>query len=208
MFSAVIPNNSSKLKQQDRALTSEERVEDCDVTSYLETERIKLRAIDSTDARNLYELNADPRVMEFLLPEYDTLEEAGAILPKVVARNERYGNQLGLFAAIEKGSEEFIGTFILRPDRHAPDDTKNLEIGYRLKQGWWGKGFGTEGSLALVERAIGQFGARRIYATAMPGNRASIRIMEKIGLRFEKAYTETDDGGKTVERVTYSREYH
>ena len=122
------------------------------MTWYLETERLKLRAIDSTDARNLYELNADPRVMEFLSPEYDTLEEAEAILPKVVARNERYGNQLGLFAAIEKGREEFIGTFILRPDRHAPDDTRNLEIGYRLKQCWWGKGLGTEGSLALVER--------------------------------------------------------
>ena len=104
------------------------------MTWYLETKRLKLRSIDRTDARNLYELNADPRVMEFLSPEYDTLEEAEAILPEVVARNERYGNQLGLFAAIEKGSEEFIGTFILRPDRHAPEDTKNLEIGYRLKQ--------------------------------------------------------------------------
>jgi len=177
------------------------------VTWYLETKRLKLRAIDSTDARNLYELNADPRVMEFLLPEYDTLEEAEAILPKVVARNERYGNQLGLFAAIENGSKEFIGSFILRPDRHAPDDTKNLEIGYRLKQHWWGKGLGTEGSLALVERALTRFGARRIYANAMPGNRASIRVMEKIGLAFEKAYTKTDDCGKTVELVTYSREY-
>jgi RimJ/RimL family protein N-acetyltransferase len=157
-------------------------VEDRDVTWYLETERLKLRAIDSTDARNLYELNADPRVMKFLSPEYDTLEEAEAILSKVVARNERYGNQLGLFAAIEKGREEFIGTFILRPDSRAPDDTKNLEIGYRLKQRWWSKGFGTEGSLALVERGLAQFGARRIYANAMPGNRASIRIMEKIGL--------------------------
>ena len=79
--------------------------EDRDMTWYLETERLKLRAIDSTDARNLYELNGDPRVMEFLSPEYDTLEEAEAILPKVVARNKRYGNQLGLFAAIEKGAK-------------------------------------------------------------------------------------------------------
>jgi RimJ/RimL family protein N-acetyltransferase len=177
------------------------------MTCYLETERLKLRAIDSSDARNLYELNCDPRVMEFLSPEYDTLEEAEAILPKVVARNERYGNQLGLFGVIEKGSEEFIGTFILRPDRRAPGDTKNLEIGYRLKQRWWGRGLGTEGSLALVERALAQFGARRIYVNATPGNRASIRIMEKIGLSFEKAYTETDDCGKTVALVMYSREY-
>ncbi len=138
--------------------------------------------------------------MEFLSPEYDTLEEWEAILPKVVARNERYGNQLGLFAAIEKASTEFIGTFIMRPDRHAPDDTKNLEIGYRLRQCGWGKGLGTEGSLA-------QFGVRRVYANAMSGNQASIRTMEKIGLAFDNACTETDDCGKTVELVWYSREY-
>ena len=177
------------------------------MTWCLETQRLKLRAVDSTDERNLYELNADPRVMEFLSPEYDTLEERESILPKVVARNEHYNNQLGLFAAIEKGSEAFIGTFILRPDRHAPDDTKNLEIGYRLKQHWWGKGLGTEGALALVERSVAQFGARRIYADAMPGNLASIRIMEKIGLGFESAYAETDGGGNVIAFVRYSREY-
>jgi len=177
------------------------------MTWYLETKRLKLRAIDSSDARNLYELNCDPRVMEFLLPEYGSLAEWETILPKVVAHNEQYRNQLGLFAAIEKRSEEFIGTFILRPDRRAPDDTKNLEIGYRLKQHWWGKGLGTEGSLALVGRALAQFGARRIYATAMAGNRASIHIMEKIGLRFEKACTETNHCDRAVEFVMYSRKY-
>lgn len=174
---------------------------------YLGTERLKLRIIDSTDARNLHELNADPRVMKFLSPKYDTLDEWKAILPNVVARNERYGNQLGLFAAIEKGSEEFIGTFILRPDRHVPDDTKNLEIGYRLKQRWWGKGLGTEGATALVARALAQFGVRRIFADAMAGNVVSIRIMEKIGLGFENTYAETDDRGKVIEFVRYSREY-
>jgi len=144
--------------------------------------------------------------MQFLLPEYDSLAEWETILPKVVAHNAQYGKQLGLFAAIEKRCEEFIGTFILRPDRRALDDTKNLEIGYRLKQHWWGKGLGTEGSLALVGRALAQFGARRIYATAMPGNRASIRIMGKVGLGFEKAYTETDHCGRVIEVVMYSQE--
>jgi hypothetical protein len=86
-------------------------VEDRDVTWYLETKRLKLRAIDSTDARNLYELNADPRVMEFLSPEYDTLEEAEAILPKVVACNERYGNQgrgVGPAQDVDSAAEDCI----------------------------------------------------------------------------------------------------
>ena len=125
--------------------------------------------------------------MDFLAPEYETFEEAEAILPKVVARNERYGNQLGLLAAIENGSEEFIGRFILRPDRRAPDNTKNLEVDYRLKQRRWGRGLGTEGSLALVERAVAQFGARHIYAKRYPEIWPRSASWRRFGLSFEKA---------------------
>lgn len=127
-----------------------------------------------------------------------------SILPKVVAMNKRYENQLGLFAAIDKATQDFIGWFILRPDKKTPDDTTNLEIGYRLKQRYWGQGFGTEASLALVEKARLQFGTRRIYAEAMPANFASIRIIEKIGLHFETACTETESDRTTVDLVLYS----
>ena len=134
--------------------------------------------------------------MEFLSPEYDSLEAGRGDLAEGRRAQRSLRQSARSFRGDREGSEEFIGTFILRPDRHAPDDTKNLEIGYRLKQRWSGKGLGTEGALALVERALAQFGARRIYANAMLGNRASIRIMEKIGLGFEKAYMETDDCGQ------------
>lgn len=176
------------------------------MTWYLETDRLRLRAIDGTDAQNMYELNRDPEVMTYLSTEFDTLRGAQEILPKVVARNEKYGNQLGLFAAIEKETEAFIGWFILRPERVTPDDTTNLEIGYRLNKRHWGKGYGTEASRALMEKARAQFGARRLFATAMPGNRASIRIMEKLGLRLEKTYTEIEASGKGIDLVLYSLE--
>src|SRR5690348_15314993 len=92
---------------------------------YLETRRLAFRPIDAGDAVNLYELNRDPGVMRYLGPEFNTLEGARAVLPKVVALNERYENQLGTFAAIDKTSGIFVGWLILRPDREIPDDTKN-----------------------------------------------------------------------------------
>lgn len=173
---------------------------------YLETQRLRLRPIDRTDAFNLSDLNRDPRVMAYLPPEWESLAEWQVVLPKIVASNERYDNQLGLFAAFEKETEDFIGRFILRPDRQAPDDTANLELGYRLKQRYWGRGIATEGSRALVAYARENFRARRIYATAMVGNRASIRVMEKIGLSFEKTFSRTDEFGKAFEFVMYSCE--
>ena len=176
------------------------------MTPYLTTSRLALRPIDAGDAENLYALNRDPEVMRYLGPEFKTLEEARAILPKVVKLNERYAYQLGTFAAIDKTSGDFVGWFILRPDWESLDDTKNLEIGYRLLRRFWGMGLGTEGAQALLTKARDELGATRIYAEAMPDNHASVRILEKIGLRFEKTVVETDHG-TPVELVVYSRRF-
>ena len=170
---------------------------------YLETERLQLRAIDSTDAENLYELNKDPEVMRYLGKEFNTLEGAREALNAVVARNERYNNQLGLFAAFIRDSGEYIGWFILRPEKEKPDDLQNLEIGYRLKKSAWGNGYGTEGSKALLEKARKDFNVRRVYATAMRDNRASRHIMEKIGLKFVKYFTNPHYQGQPDGDVLY-----
>lgn len=175
---------------------------------FLETERLRLRSLVAADAQNLVDLNSDPAVMQYLSNEASTLEGMMEVMPRIIARNDRYHDRLGLFGAIEKSTDEFIGWFILRPDRNTPDDTSNLEVGYRLKQRFWNKGYGTEATRALIEKARELFGARRIYAAAMPGNRASIHIMEKCGLTLEKAFQETDEkAGTTIDLVLYSRHF-
>ena len=160
------------------------------------------------DARNLYELNADPRVMEFLSPQNTTLSKR----PRNLAEGRGAQRALRQSARIfSRRSRKGVKSSSARSSccrlAHAPDDTKNLEIGYRLKQRWWGKGLGTR--KARLRSSSGPYRAIRrapIFANAMLGNRASIRIMKKIGLRFEKDYTETDGCGKIVEFVMYSRD--
>ena len=174
---------------------------------YLQTERIFLRPIDRTDAQNLHNLNSNPEVMKYLSPCHTTIEGAREALVRIVAKNERYKNQLGLFAAIEKKSSEFIGWFILRPDSEDPDNTQNLEIGYRLKQEFWGQGFATEVSKALVEKAISDFKVKRIYAMAIKLNTASIRIMEKVGLTFESEFISETYLAADKTAVLYSQKY-
>ncbi len=173
------------------------------MTWYLETERLQLRAIDNSDAEHLFELNRDPEVMRYLGKEYNTIEGAREALKLVVARNERYQNQLGLFAAFVRENGAYIGWFILRPEREKPDDLQNLEIGYRLLKSAWGKGYGTEASKALFEKARVDFKARRIYAVAMKDNRASRNIMEKIGLKFVKYFTHPSDQSRPDGDVLY-----
>src|SRR5947209_4562634 len=116
------------------------------VDTYLETERLVLRHFTADDADLLIELDSDPAVMRYLTggkptpPE--TIRERN--LPGILAGYDTWDRKLGLFAAHEKDGGAFIGWFILRPEVDGPLD--KVEIGYRLRQAAWGKGYATEAS--------------------------------------------------------------
>jgi RimJ/RimL family protein N-acetyltransferase len=97
-------------------------------------------------------------------------------------RGERYG----FWAAIEKSSGRFIGWFHLRPAEGA--GPLEPELGYRLRRDAWGRGYATEGSRSLIDKAFAEFGADRVYASTMAVNTASRRVMEKTGMRFIRTF--------------------
>jgi len=154
------------------------------VDVFLETDRLILRRFTDADADNLVTLDADPEVTRFItggVPEFD--EE---MLSAWLAQYERWP-AYGTFAAIAKASAGFIGWFHLRPatehgNAHEP------ELGYRLRKSAWGKGYATEGSRALVEKAFTDLEASRVFAETMVVNTASRRVMEKSGLRLIRQF--------------------
>ncbi len=95
----------------------------------------------------------------------------------------------GFWAAVEKGAGAFLGWFHLRPAldyRFAAEAAYCLgdrDLGYRFRRAVWGRGYATEGSRALVREAFTVLEAACVVATALVGNRASTRVMEKAGLR-------------------------
>ncbi|MFD8020393.1 GNAT family N-acetyltransferase [Streptomyces lavendulae] len=60
-----------------------------------------------------------------------------------------------------------------------PDEA---ELGYRLRQAAWGRGYATEGSRALLEKAFTELAVRTVWAATMAVNHGSRRIMEKLGM--------------------------
>lgn len=157
---------------------------------YLETVRLRLRRFTPDDADALLELDSDPEVRRYLdmddAPTRDTVTER--TLPRFLAyyaRSPRYG----YWAAIEKTSGEFLGWFHFRP---FAGQEQEIEVGYRLKRSAWNQGYATEGAKALIEKGFLELGARRIVATALAGNGASIRVMQKVGMTLEKRYLYDD----------------
>ncbi|MFI7637995.1 GNAT family N-acetyltransferase [Nonomuraea sp. NPDC049400] len=153
---------------------------------YLETERLILRRFTESDADDLFALDNDPEVMEFLNGGKPTPRE------KIVEETLPWFITHGFFAAVEKASGTFLGWFHLRARDGEPDDEP--ELGYRLHKSAWGKGYATEGSLALVDKAFRELGARRVYAQTMAVNVRSRRVMEKAGLQHTRTFhPEWDD---------------
>lgn len=148
--------------------------------TYLETERLALRRFTADDADLLIELDSDPAVTRYLTGGVPTAPEVvrEAILPHVIAGYEKWGGDLGLFAAYEKDGGAFIGWFCLRPGPQGPLD--EAELGYRLRQAAWGKGYATELSRALLDKGFAGLGLRMIWAETMTVNRGSRNVMEKL----------------------------
>ena len=152
----------------------------------LETERLVLRRMTQDDFDDLVALDNDPEVMFFINAGAPSPpEEVQRFLDHCIARYER-GDGYGIFAAVEKSTGRFLGWFHLRPGEGAGPDEP--ELGYRLVRAAWGKGFASEGSIALVDKAFRDLGARRVYAEAMAVHGASRRVMEKAGLRLVRTF--------------------
>ena len=150
---------------------------------YLDTERLILRRFTPDDLDGLTALDADPDVMRFINGGRPTPREEmrDDYLPFWLAFYDR-GDAWGFWAAIERETGRFLGWFHLRPLLKDPADEP--ELGYRLIRDAWGRGYATEGSRALVDKAFGELGARRVHASAMKANTGSWRVMEHVGMRL------------------------
>ncbi len=148
----------------------------------LETDGLLLRRLTADDRDLLVQLDSDPQVTFHITggpPEF-----TDEMLAHWLDEYERWP-QLGVWAAVERESGQFVGWFHLRPDEGRTDV---LELGYRLRRSAWGRGYATEGSRALVEKAFRELGAERVTAYSLAMHAASRRVMEKAGLRFVRAF--------------------
>ncbi len=149
----------------------------------LETPRLLFRRFTEADAPLLNALHSDPEVMRYIskgVPQ-SLAEIEEKVLPRWLAYHDEY-EHFGFWAAHERATKAFIGWFHLRPFRGDPDE---IEVGYRLHRRFWGQGYATEGSRALIEKAFTDWGVEKIVATTLAENAASRRVMEKCGLAYE-----------------------
>lgn len=156
---------------------------------YLETQRLILKAVEAKDEALLLDLDSDPEVMTYLNGgRASTVEEVRGAMDRILNLLQTHNGRFGVFTAVEKEAQQFIGWFLFRPDKEDPQNIKRIEVGYRLKKKFWGLGYATEASKALCGKGFQEFNLDEVFAVAMKKNTGSQNVMKKIGLRFVRDF--------------------
>lgn len=148
----------------------------------LETNRLIIRPMRVEDAGFILELLNDPSFIQNIGDrKVRTIEDACTyIVNGPVASYAKNG--FGLCLVILKETSESIGMCGLIK-RDGLDD---VDIGYALLPNFWSKGYAVEAARAVKTYAKDGVGLKRLVAITDPANVGSIRVLEKIGLHFEK----------------------
>jgi RimJ/RimL family protein N-acetyltransferase len=83
------------------------------------------------------------------------------------------------------------------------DTLPQVDLGYALFPEFWGQGYAVEAAAATLQQGADEYGLRRVLAVVSQGNSASIRVLEKLGMRFERLHAM--DPGEPEVRL-YGRE--
>jgi RimJ/RimL family protein N-acetyltransferase len=144
----------------------------------LTTERLELRRFTAADLEPLLAVFGDAAVMRHVGAERRPLRrsQVSALLSRTAADWSEHG--FGLLAVTERETGRLIGEAGLQHLEEGPD----IEIGYTLARGAWGRGYATEAARAILRWGFAGLRLHRIVAVADPANAASLRVVEKLGM--------------------------
>lgn len=157
--------------------------------SVIETERLNLREVDEGDAAFVLELLNDP---DFIRNVADrgvrTLEDARRyVAERFTAAYRRDGYGFWLVEPKGSGTPAGVCGLVKR------DTLPGLDVGYAFLPPFRSKGYAFESASAVVAYARDVLGLRRIYAIVNPDNAVSIRVLEKLGMSFERMVSLSPD---------------
>lgn len=152
------------------------------MSKIIETNRLYLRELIPEDAENLYRLNLDSDVIKFTGDSaFESVQSARDFL-KDYNSYTKYG--FGRWAVIRKNDDLFLGWCGLK---FSPE-VEEIDIGFRFLKEYWNNGFATEAAQACLDLGFAMHRAERIVGRAMKSNIGSIRVLEKLGLKFESEF--------------------
>jgi len=152
----------------------------------LETKHLFASAPTEGSLNNRFKLLSDPLVTKYLGDgKAKTKSETEEFLQKNIQHYQEHG--FCFFDIYNKKTKEFIGDAGLIYVA-LNKDNKDVEVGYRLAQKYWGKGYASELAKAFIEWGFEEFNLEKIVACCKEDNIASSNVMKKCGMDYSGKY--------------------
>lgn len=146
----------------------------------LETERLHLRGWEMRDYFPFFEMNADPKVMQYF-PKLLLKQESDALADRF--QHFIQHNGWGFWVVELKASGQFIGFTGLHHQPSQFSFSPCTEIAWRFTAQAWGKGYATEAAQACLKFAFDQLKLERVIAFTALQNRKSFAVMQRLNMR-------------------------
>ena len=154
----------------------------------LETNRLLMRQFRASDNEAMFAMDSNPNVHQYLGNEpVTTIEQCDQYIKAIQKQYQQNG--IGRFVVQIKDTQEIIGwaglKFITEPENN---HVNFYDIGYRMAEAYWGKGYGYEVAKAWLEYAFNEMKISVLYASAHTENKGSNKILQKIGMQQNGQY--------------------
>lgn len=167
----------------------------------LKSERLIFRNFLDTDAKNLFEIRSDERVMNYMDTfKHKSIEDAKNLINSI---QKSFEEKSGInWVIIEKHSEQFVGYFGFW---RLMKDHCRAEVGYALSPEFWGKGYMTEAMDKMIDFGFNELKLHSIEANVNPNNSSSIKLLERAGFKKEAYFRENYlFNGEFIDSIIYS----
>lgn len=147
----------------------------------VETERLRLRTWDAEDEFRFYDVMNTPAVMRWLGGQQSP-EDWHAGYQRLLGYQRDHGFT---FWIVERKDDDEILGFCGLKRANAPGSVgiiDEVEIGWRLREDAWGKGYAKEAAIASLDLAFDRFEAPRVVAVTAAGNAPSQGLMKRLGM--------------------------
>lgn len=148
----------------------------------LDTERLALRELHEGDAGFMLALLNEPSFHQYIGDRgVRTVDEACAYLRDgPMASYAAHGFGLWLVLQKEDGAPVGICGLLKR------ETLADVDLGFAFRPAYWRRGYALESGAAVLAHGRTAYRLRRVVAVTQADNAGSIRVLEKLGLRFER----------------------
>lgn len=152
----------------------------------LKTERLILRPVELSDAKAIFNYAKNPNVSRYTLWEpHQSISDSVNYIQEYVFHYYKKGVPEPLGITLKESPQTIIGTVGCFWVSQA---SKSMELAYALDENFWGKGIAAEASIAIMDYCFKEYKLKRIQARCKSENKASAKVMEKIGMTYEGTF--------------------